>query len=156
MKTRLLTLIAILCALLMLSAVCFCACDSAVDNDKDEGKSDKETVETTTVASVETTVDTTTEKAEETTEEQINGYKITVVDENGAPLEGIYVQFCRGDLCMAPYPTEANGVIVYNYDDDNYTVKAIDYNFVYESLEPEYTLAKGEKTLTIVMKKSEG
>ena len=163
MKTRFLTLIALLCALLLLSATLLCACDDTKDNGDDDDN-DNTTVESTldntteakteaTTTDTETTVETTVATTEETTEAAPEGYVITVVDESGAPLEGIYVQFCKGNLCMNPSATDANGVIVYDYDDDDYTVKAFDYNlFIYESVEPEYTLFKGEKTLTIVMK----
>ena len=163
MKTKIYLLITLLLATLMMSAVFFTACDSAEKNDsKETTEAASETTEaktqvTTQETTAETTVETTTESSvDETVEEQADCYKVTVVDEDGNPIEGVYVQFCRGDLCMAPYPTEANGVITYNYADDDYTVKAIDYNFVYESEEPEYTLKKGEKELTIVMKKIEG
>lgn len=147
MKTRFFALIT-LCALLVAACAFFCACDSDKNG---EGEKESSTASSTETSS-ETTSET-TDSSEETTEAAIDGYKVTVVDENGTPLAGVYVQFCRGDLCMAPYPTDENGVIIYDYADDDYTVKAIDYDFVYESLEPEYTLNKGTKTLTIVMKK---
>ena len=166
MKTKIYLLITLLLATLMMSAVFFTACDSAEKNDSKEtteaasetteAKTQVTTQETTAQTTAQTTVNTTESSVDETVSEQIDGYKVTVVDEDGNPLEGIYVQFCRGDLCMAPYSTDENGVIIYNYADDDYSVKAIDYNFVYESEEPEYTLKKGEKELTIVMKKIEG
>ena len=50
-------------------------------------------------------------------------YKVTVVDENGAPLSGATVQLCVGDICRLPSVTNADGVATFNFDKADYTVK---------------------------------
>ena len=51
-------------------------------------------------------------------------YKVTVVDENNAPLAGALIQLCNDTTCKFPALTDANGVAIFEYDEpDNYTVK---------------------------------
>ena len=141
MKTKLLTLILLLCTVLALT-VAFCACETESDNDEDNSS------ETTT----EATAESTTETVEETTEAAVNGYKVTVVNQNNEPVADVYVQMCVGETCMLPMPTDANGVIVFEYDENAYTVKVTDYSGTYVSEQAEYTFADGSKELVIKMK----
>ena len=143
MKTKLLTLILLLCTALALTAA-FCACETKSDSDKDSDE--------TTSAVAESTAESTVESAEETTEAAINGYKVTVVNQNNEPVADVYVQMCVGESCMLPMPTDANGVIIFEYDENDYTVKATDYSGTYVPEQAEYTFADGSKELVIKMK----
>lgn len=80
-------------------------------------------------------------------------YKVTVVDQDGNPVEGAFVQLCNGDLCKMPVATDANGVVTIMADPAAYTVKiptvpagyAEDttvYSFEGESTELTVTLTK--------------
>ena len=79
-------------------------------------------------------------------------YTVTVVDQNGAPVVGVYVQMCVGDLCKLPMPTNADGVVVFeNFDPADYSVKvngAIGY-----TVEGSYHFAAGSTELTITLTK---
>ncbi len=141
MKTKLLTFIVLLCAVLILTTA-FCACENKNDSDEDNGN------ETTASATAEST----TEATEESTEAAINGYKVTVVNQDNAPIADVYVQMCVGETCMLPMPTDANGVIIFEYDENSYTVKATDYSGTYVTEQAEYTFADGSKELVIKMK----
>lgn len=50
-------------------------------------------------------------------------YTVTVVDQDGAPVVGVPVQLCDGDLCLTPRVTDANGVVVFDIEPADYSVK---------------------------------
>ena len=50
-------------------------------------------------------------------------YTVTVVDQNGAPVAETPVQLCVGDICLTPRLTDANGVVVFNIEPADYSVK---------------------------------
>ena len=79
-------------------------------------------------------------------------YTVTVVDQDGAPVVGVYVQMCVGDLCKLPMPTNANGVVVFeDFDPADYSVKvngAIGY-----TVEESYHFAADSTELTITLTK---
>ena len=118
-----------------------CACDTS-DNNETESK---------TPTTAPTTAPTEEPTAKETETEE-PGYKFTVVDENGAPLEGVFLQICCGDLCLAPYWTDANGKVVLDQDLTDYTAKA--YLDGYTSEQAEYAFENGSTSIKIVMTKN--
>ena len=141
-KTFVYRIILVVCLVLGLMLT-VCACDGS-GNTETEG--DTQTNAPTSAPTEEPT------QAETVAEDEINGYKITVVDENGAPLEGVFAQICSGDLCLAPYFTDANGTVVVEQDLSEYTVKAILEGYTSENY--EYAFENGSKTITIVMTKN--
>lgn len=81
-----------------------CSCANGGSNDEIKDGNDTENVSDTAKDS---------ESEEETTEAKPE-FKVTVTDENGAPVEGVMVQICK-DSCI-PARTDANGVAVFNME----------------------------------------
>lgn len=76
-------------------------------------------------------------------------YTVTVVDQNGAPVVGVPVQICDGDLCQMPVPTNENGVVTCDLEVKNYSVKLLNLSgYTYEA---EYHFAAGSTELTITV-----
>ena len=50
-------------------------------------------------------------------------YTVTVIDQDGAPVANTPVQLCVGDLCLTPRVTDANGVVVFDIEPADYSVK---------------------------------
>lgn len=139
-------IIAVICVAIALMFT-ICACDNS-GNTETEGKS-----EAPVVTEAPTTAATEAESATEPeTEPESNAYTIKVVDENGNALEGVFAQICSGDLCLAPYFTDANGIVSLEQDLSDYTVKA--YLDGYTAEKTEYEFENGSKTIEIVMTKN--
>ena len=95
--------VAMLAVLLMVSV---CACGETADNND--------------ISKNTTTQPTTTTTAADTIPEGKAQYKVTVLDESGAPIAGAFVQICK-ETCI-PCPTDANGVAIWTVDEDEYKV----------------------------------
>lgn len=136
--TRILTLI--LCLILAMSLV---ACGG--DGKKDTAP---ETTEATQPQQTEQT-----EPSEEQNDAVI--YKITVVDESGAPFAGIVVQLCNDTGCN-PAVTDENGTATYymaEYRDDYHAnVTVLPEGYDYASGEVEHYFEDGATELTITLK----
>ena len=80
-------------------------------------------------------------------------YTVTVVDQDGAPVVGVYIQMCVGDICKLPSPTDENGVAVFEgFDPAEYSVKingATGY-----TVEAAYQFEAGSTELTITLTKT--
>ena len=50
-------------------------------------------------------------------------YKVTVLDASGAPVADANVQFCVGDTCKLPVPTDADGIAILEFEKADYTIK---------------------------------
>ena len=61
----------------------------------------------------QTTEESVTEAA---TEPQKIAYTVTVKTEAGNPVQGVRIQACKGELCLAPVTTDANGVATFRLD----------------------------------------
>jgi hypothetical protein len=132
MKKRLLALIASLVMLL-----CLCACG--------------ETTPATTEPSGEATKPT-TEATQPSTEAAEPTYVITVVDQDGAPVTGAWVQLCL-ESCV-PAMTDENGVANFFLEEDDYKVSftVMPVGYEYSGAEQEWYFASGETTMTVVLK----
>lgn len=131
-----------------------CACDNS-GNKETESNTEATPTEAPTKAPTQAPTQALTQApTEEPTqpETELTGYKITVVDEQGNALEGVFAQICSGDLCLAPYFTDSNGTVVVEQDLSEYTVKA--YLDGYTAEKAEYAFEDGSKTMTIVMTKN--
>lgn len=69
-------------------------------------------------------------------------YTVTVVDENGAPVADANVQFCVGDICKLPVPTDADGIAILELEKADYTIKV-------NGVEVPYSFDEGIFELTI-------
>ena len=122
--------------------LCLCACGGTVEP------------EVTTEPTTEAT-EPTTEATEPTTEAAADPtYVVTVVDEEGAPVVGAWVQLCL-EACV-PAMTDENGVANFFLEENDYkvgfTVMPAGYEYVDE--QEAWYFADGENTMTIVIKKS--
>jgi hypothetical protein len=94
-----------------------------------------------------------TTPADTTVDSGLTEYKVTVVEDGGAPVEGVMVQICFGGLCT-PAKTNADGVAVFKKAKDVYTVKflgGVPAGYTCEAEE----FAFGDATeLTITLKKA--
>ena len=81
-------------------------------------------------------------------------YEVRVVDQDGNPVAGVYVQICA-DVCMGPYVTDEEGKAYFKYDDtkeyhaliSNFE-DAIPEGYTVEDI-TDYYYFEGEKTVTI-------
>lgn len=119
MKKYLALIIAVLALFAMMATVCSCG---------DSGASDGTTAPdvTTEKPDVTTEAPTTTEKPDETTapDNKIT-YTIKVVDQNGAPVEGVIVKLCEGEVCRKPVITGADGTAAYKFEPNGNELKAM-------------------------------
>ena len=46
-----------------------------------------------------------------------------MLDASGAPVADAYVQFCVGDECKLPVPTDADGIAILERKKADYTIK---------------------------------
>lgn len=121
--------------------LCLCACGS--------GSTPEVTTEPTTEAT-----EPTTEATEPTTEATEPTYVVTVVDQDGAPVAGAWVQLCL-ESCV-PAMTDENGVANFFLEEDDYKVSftVMPPGYEYAGEEQEWYFADGENTVTITLKKS--
>lgn len=79
-------------------------------------------------------------------------YKVTVLDEAGAPVVGAFVQLCK-ETCI-PCPTDANGVATWAVEeDDEYKVSFAVVPAGYE-VEEAYYFEDDATEMTITIKKA--
>ena len=99
----------------------------------------------------------TAEGTEEGTEAPaFDGYKVTVTDNEGNPIEGVQVQMCDSKGCRMPKATGADGVVTFTFDESDFHVliaAAVD-GYVVDTAE-EYYFTNGSKELTIELQKAQ-
>lgn len=95
-------------SLVLALALCLCACGGDV----------QETAPVDTTAATEDTQATEPSKNETTAPTETEAapveyvYTVKVVDVDGNPMSGVFVQICAGTTCV-PVPTDANGIAGY-------------------------------------------
>lgn len=140
-----------LCIVLCISlTVCACAKDPENTSDDSSKPTDTSNTDGTKDSDPDTsdtsdTSDSDTSDTSDTTPTAVT-YKVTVVDENNAPLAGATVQLCVGDLCRLPSPTDANGVATFEFLPDDYTVKVTLAGYTGEA---SYTFPADSTELTV-------
>ena len=125
MKKCLCVMITVLCL-----ALCLCAC-----SETEQPKNDP--VTTTTVA-------TTT-----TTQPQAATFEVKVVDQNGAPVQGVMIQICK-DICV-PKMSDANGIALFDLeieDGHKLSVLSCPAGYTYTG-EAEVYLESGSTSYTV-------
>ena len=141
--------LAVICILLGLM-ILVCSCDTAPDVDSDTETESFTKTETELPTEKTNESESETEAKTEATPSTVS-YKITVVDENGAPLSNAVVQLCEGDICLLPTITDANGVAIIEAAPADYTAKVTlggyageeeGYSFPDDSTEIKITLTK--------------
>ena len=133
-------LIAIVCILTSVLLIA-CSCKQEPQNNQESN--------TTSTQATDPESTPTEPVTEPVTEPPFTGviYKVTVVDENNAPLANAMIQLCNDGLCGMPGFTDANGVATFEYDEpDNYTVKVTLVGYTGEA---EYTFPANSTELTV-------
>lgn len=84
-----------------------------------------------------------------------DGYKVTVTDKDGNPIEGVQIQMCDSKGCRMPSGTGADGVVTFTYDTSDFHVliAAAVEGYVVDTTE-EYYFTNGSKEMTIVLEKT--
>lgn len=139
-KNTFLKLIAIVCILTSVLLIA-CSCKQEPQNNQESN--------TTSTQATDPESTPTEPVTEPVTEPPFTGviYKVTVVDENNAPLANAMIQLCNEGLCGMPGFTDANGVATFEYDEpDNYTVKVTLAGYTGEA---EYSFPTNSTELTV-------
>lgn len=97
---------------------------------------------------------TTTASTTTTTASNLPTYKVTVVDENGAPIAGAYPQICVGTSCIPMMMTGADGVATKEAESAEYKVSFIIVPAGYVA-EDAYYFDGDAKEMVITLKAAE-
>lgn len=153
-----------LLALALCLTLCLCACGGdtstgdkssestspASSADTTKSSAEGSTTATTTTVPSDTAVNTTASTQAQPVDGKVT-YNVTVTDEAGNPIPGVFVQLCL-DSCV-PCITNAQGVATYsNMDVADYKVSFISIPEGYTSDVNEFHFAEGSYELTIVLK----
>jgi hypothetical protein len=124
--------------------ICLCACGGTSTGDDTTGNTTTTTQSTTTTTITTTTTTTTVDDGKVT-------YSVTVLDENGAPVPGAFVQLCL-EACI-PCMTNAQGVASYsNMAVADYKVSFITVPAGYELPTDNYYFEEDTYEMTLVLK----
>ncbi len=80
-------------------------------------------------------------------------FVILVVDQYGAPVEGVLVQMCTESSCLTPTATDENGEASYSYADGEFKAKLTSIPEGYTVADPEAYYEFENDTATIVLTK---
>ena len=133
-------------AVLMLAmALSLCAC----------GGSEPAETEAPVVAEAPVIATEAPEVETEAPAEEEGGYRVTVLDESGAPIVGAMVQLCK-DACV-PGVTDAEGTATFNLPEDTYKVSflMLPAGFTYVDETQEFYFEDGSMEMTITLKAAE-
>ncbi len=143
-------LILILAALALVATLTLTACDSGTP-DTDGTTAAETTGENTPAGTTATTEATTTTPAGPTK----TTYKITVLDQNGAPVKGVEVQMCDDAGCKLPNATGDDGSVSFSFSPSNYHVTLITIPEGYTAdTEEQHNFPEGSSELTITIQKN--
>ena len=122
-----------------------CACSNTETNVSDDSSAAVSAPESSD-ASVESS-------KEESTQEE-TAFVVTVVDEEGNPVEGTMVQVCENDICYAPAKSDADGKAVLNVAiKDGFTLKVAAATDGYEYKGEAIVLTEGITEYTLELTK---
>ncbi|MBQ7378203.1 MAG: hypothetical protein IJW70_00825 [Clostridia bacterium] len=107
---------------LLAAALMLCVVLTAVACDGGEGAGTQETTQATTEENTTEAPATEQTTEEITTDDGKVTYTVKVVDANGAPVEGVAVQFCDDNGCRMPVATNAEGVVTLTDVESNFHV----------------------------------
>lgn len=83
-----------------------------------------------------------------------SAYTVLTVDESGAPVEGVSLQFCSGDMCQMG-ETGKDGKAVFEVEEGRYTVHVFQAPDGYAEDSTEYELPESYGEVTITLKPAE-
>ena len=77
-------------------------------------------------------------------------YVILVVDQDGNPIEGVFVQMCT-DVCLSPKTTGADGKVIYNVVPDSYKAQLTDLpdGYTVDDITAKYEFVDGMATIVL-------
>ena len=79
-------------------------------------------------------------------------YRVVTVDESGAPVEGVMVQFCSDQMCQMG-ETDADGIAVYkNFEEAVHTIHVYSVPEGYAEDDTEYTSPETYGDIEITLK----
>lgn len=134
--------LALMLALMLVLCMCACGQTGEGNGDNNDSQPGSSSPSTPTQGSSEPTVP----------DNKVQ-YKVTVVDEDGNPIVGVYVQLCTDETCLAPVKTDEAGVAVFTpAAEEEYHAKFTKVPAGYAADAEEFDFAAGEKELTIVLK----
>ena len=81
-------------------------------------------------------------------------YRITVVDEAGAPVPGVMIQFCSDATCTLGQ-TDESGAAVFDFPPDAYTLHLLKVPEGYAPDPTEYRIGPNTPEMTVVVKKAQ-
>ena len=137
----------IMIALALILCLSFVACN--------EEPAETTAGENNTEAAPAVTDEPTAEATEEATAEPaFDGYKVTVTDKDGNPIEGVQIQMCDSNGCRMPKGTDASGVATFTFAESDFHVliAAAVEGYAVDTTE-EYYFTNGSKELTVVLEK---
>lgn len=79
-----------------------------------------------------------------------NVYRVIALDESGAPVEGVAIQFCSDVMCYTG-ETDAQGIATFKADEGSYVVhvKRVPEGFAEDATEYEAPQTFGDVTITL-------
>ncbi len=136
----------VIAALLLLSlALGLCACVSGNSNE-------------TTAPSEPSTATDPTQAPTDPTVDQEDAYVVTVVDTEGNPIAGAFVQLCKlgDDGACVPGATDAQGKATFKLEKDDYKVSFVTMPSGYDYVDDvtDFYFEEGSMELTITVKKA--
>lgn len=146
----------IMIALALILCLSFVACDGIGDDAGEKNDSVTTEAENNNTEAPILTDDPTAEVTDAGTEAPaFDGYKVTVTDKDGNPIEGVQIQMCDSKGCRMPSGTGADGVVTFTYDTSDFHVliAAAVEGYVVDTTE-EYYFTNGSKEMTIVLEKA--
>ena len=135
--------------LALMLVLCLCACDQPNENAAGES--------TGSVPASSSVATKPSESASVIPDGKVQ-HKVTVVDEEGNPIVGVYVQVCNDETCLMPVKTDEAGVATFAPADEG----EYHANFLsgvpegYEADAEVFDFAAGKTELTIVLKAISG
>lgn len=97
--------------LVLCMALCLCACGGGNET---EGTSNSSTQSTAASSSTQSTAASSSSEA--VSDGKVE-YKVTVLDPDGNPVVGAWVQICLEDLCYNPVGTDEDGVAIFRLEE---------------------------------------
>ena len=86
--------------------------------------------------------------------DKASAYTVVTVDESGAPVEGVALQFCSGDMCQMG-ETDMDGKAVFEVEEGRYTVHVFQAPEGYAEDTTEYDLPENYGEVKITLKAAE-
>lgn len=139
-------------SLILCFAFIFCACNTAPDNG-DGNKDDDKDNTTDTGGDDDTDIGEGDDDNDDdqTPDDGKITYTVNVKDIDGNPVEGVKIQFCVGENCLTPVPSDASGKVICSLDENDYHITVLSDTYSADS--EGYSFPAGSTTLDITVYK---